>query len=486
MEKYDFELDMASENSRSLIIQYIKPDSHVLEFGPANGRMTEYMKGALGCHVDIVEIDGTAGAEAAAFAEQACIGGDAGNIENYIWYERLQQERYDYILFADVLEHLHEPEVVLSRCRNLLTENGSVLVSVPNIAHNSILLELLQNDFPYKSLGILDNTHVHFFSEKSFREMAERVGYDVLEERATLSKVGENEFAPDYSTVSRAMAREIKCRGLGDVYQYIFHLQRRKAEPVILNRNIERLAKYWCQCYVTEAAGASERLPEPKVFTRYLAAEAGRRITVSFDLSLLQSAVEGIHFSPLNTNCVLRILETVYCYADGSEKPCRFEANGFPTENQAYIFTTEQPDLQLELPQSGVQGLRIVYELLYFDDECIGYLEHSLLSTMRHCLQERDDAIQARQTVVTEKQAVVAEKQAAVAEMQAVVAEKQAVVAEMQAAQDTLERQSRDCEWLWQRLGESLREQPGRSHLIACSYWIGSRLRGLKRFFKGN
>lgn len=70
----------------------------------------------------------------------------------------------DCILFGDVLEHLLEPEAALTRCRSLLAPGGIVLCSIPNVQHHSILTALLTGDFQYTDAGLLDSTHLRFFT----------------------------------------------------------------------------------------------------------------------------------------------------------------------------------------------------------------------------------------------------------------------------------------------------------------------------------
>src|SRR5579885_23552 len=120
MSKYDFTLDMETRNSNSVILQGIKPGSTVLEVGCAHGRMTKYLKETLNCSVDIIEIDEEAGKVACEWACRAWLGPERGDIENGILQEL--SIRYDYIVFADVLEHLVHPEKVLSDAKGLRSE----------------------------------------------------------------------------------------------------------------------------------------------------------------------------------------------------------------------------------------------------------------------------------------------------------------------------------------------------------------------------
>ena len=64
-----------------------------------------------------------------------------GNLNTDTWYHNLQPEKYDYVISLDVLEHLENPEHVLQNLKKLLKESGKILLSVPNLAHNAVILE---------------------------------------------------------------------------------------------------------------------------------------------------------------------------------------------------------------------------------------------------------------------------------------------------------------------------------------------------------
>lgn len=71
--------------------------------------------------------------------------------------------KYDTIIFADVLEHTANPKKVLSCFLANLTKKGQILISIPNVAHQSVFLELLAGQWNYEDSGILDRTHLHYF-----------------------------------------------------------------------------------------------------------------------------------------------------------------------------------------------------------------------------------------------------------------------------------------------------------------------------------
>jgi 2-polyprenyl-3-methyl-5-hydroxy-6-metoxy-1,4-benzoquinol methylase len=92
---------------------------------------------------------------------------------------------FDAIVCADVLEHLAEPERVLSSVREWIAPGGVLLVSLPNVANAAVRLSLLAGRFAYTEKGILDRTHLRFFTRKSGRNLIEGAGFQVLRVRAT-------------------------------------------------------------------------------------------------------------------------------------------------------------------------------------------------------------------------------------------------------------------------------------------------------------
>jgi len=91
------------------------------------------------------------------------------------------EDKYDYIICADVLEHLREPDKILRKLRKFLNENGQILISVPNIAFLQFRLELLAGRFDYNPKGgVMDATHLRFFTMKSIKEMCKKSGYKII------------------------------------------------------------------------------------------------------------------------------------------------------------------------------------------------------------------------------------------------------------------------------------------------------------------
>ncbi len=99
---------------------------------------------------------------------------------------QLRAGSFDRILFLDVLEHLREPGRMLREFRPLLKSGGAVVVSLPNVANLAIRLQLLFGRFEYAERGILDRTHLRFFTRSMARLFLRNSGYRIIKEESTV------------------------------------------------------------------------------------------------------------------------------------------------------------------------------------------------------------------------------------------------------------------------------------------------------------
>lgn len=221
--KYDVPLNLNTNNSLSILIKYISPGSKVLEFGCANGRMTRYLKHELNCEMYIVERESDAYEEAKEYADD----GICGDIMDFLWADRWTD--FDYIIFADVLEHLSDPSIVLKHCRNILKNTGRILISIPNIAHNDVVIRMIQDTFQYTDIGLLDDTHVHFFARESLLPMAHQAGFVMTGMNyVSLPTGGTEQFWNEDIPVCPELMNLLRERAFGEVYQFVFSLEKQE------------------------------------------------------------------------------------------------------------------------------------------------------------------------------------------------------------------------------------------------------------------
>ena len=227
--KYDIpDFELHENTSHTKVYNRVPEGSDVLEFGCATGYMTKAFRELKGCRVWCTEID-PEGAEAASqFAEEVLVG----DVETYEWAERLAGMKFDRIIFADVLEHLRRPDLILTRAKEFLTPGGSIVLSVPNTAHNAIIIDLLLDKFEYHSLGLLDNTHIHLFTKTSLDAMLEEVGLHPVCIDATYAPVWATEFSCGIADVPGIDPSFWTGRPFGCIYQYVYEVSPTKPAEV--------------------------------------------------------------------------------------------------------------------------------------------------------------------------------------------------------------------------------------------------------------
>lgn len=240
MDKYNMEMETDINSIPGKVINQVKPNSTVLEFGPASGRMTRYMKEKLGCKVYIVEIEEEAYNRAIQYAED----GICGNIEDYEWEDKFKDIKFDYIIFADVLEHLQLPHEAIKRTDTLLKDEGRLIVSIPNIGHGDILLKLYFNRFEYTNIGLLDDTHVHFWGYHNVEDYFRKYGFSIQIEDATYMAPFFTEQRIEKEKISFELRNLIYRREMSNVYEF-FLVLRKSSYFYQENLKKETLIKYY-------------------------------------------------------------------------------------------------------------------------------------------------------------------------------------------------------------------------------------------------
>ncbi len=114
-----------------------------------------------------------------------CVGQLTGRFDQVVIadLERVKTlpDNADAIVLADVLEHLRSPATALGLVRKALRDDGRVFISVPNIANITVRLGLLVGVFEYRDRGILDHTHLRFYTKRTIRREVENAGFRILE-----------------------------------------------------------------------------------------------------------------------------------------------------------------------------------------------------------------------------------------------------------------------------------------------------------------
>lgn len=355
MGNYDFSLDLQDKNNTQYLInEQIRDNSVVMEFGPANGRLTRHLSENRHCNVTIVEIDEESGKSAKQFAEESFLGPEEGDIEKFLWTK--VDKKFDFIIFADVLEHLHCPDKVLMKCIPLLKEDGRILVSVPNIVHNSILVDMLKDRFNYTKTGLLDNTHVHFFTYESFLQMVKACGLYVENVQPVYSRVGNNEIDNHWEDIPAEVENVLRKRVQGSIYQFVYSVTKKdynegKSLPELAPLEIEMNAELDARLYYKATDDAEYEDNKCKVF-HY---RDGEIYTLEQPLEEIEGPVQ-VRLNPLADSAVVLLADCEVVSGEERKKLKLISANSEKHYGNIFLFFSKDPWMEFETIPDEFRG----------------------------------------------------------------------------------------------------------------------------------
>ena len=214
--RYDFEIDLDSDSTHAKVVRLVGRDRRVLELGPATGYMSRIFV-EHGCSVVGVEVDPDMANQAARYCERVIVG----DLERLDLEAELGDARFDVVVAADVLEHLRDPLAVLRRLRDHLTEEGFFVLSVPNVAHGSVRLALLEGNFRYQSHGLLDTTHLRFFTHETIGDLLDEAELGIAEIHHQQLNLDASEVPFDAQAVPAAVVEALTQDPDAMTYQFV-------------------------------------------------------------------------------------------------------------------------------------------------------------------------------------------------------------------------------------------------------------------------
>jgi 2-polyprenyl-3-methyl-5-hydroxy-6-metoxy-1,4-benzoquinol methylase/regulator of replication initiation timing len=214
---YESKVDPLRPNdAHGISLQLVGQGKTVLELGAASGHVTKALK-ALNNTVTAVERD-------ARFSKNLSEIADDVIITDLDWLdlrERLSGKKFEVVLAGDVLEHCSKPELVLLQIHDLLTPDGYVVISLPNIAHGDVRLSLLTGTFDYSDTGLLDRTHLRFFTRSSIHTFLSQSHFQVDAIFGSTASIGTTEFGPPKAGVPAEAIEFVQKDPDALVYQFI-------------------------------------------------------------------------------------------------------------------------------------------------------------------------------------------------------------------------------------------------------------------------
>jgi 2-polyprenyl-3-methyl-5-hydroxy-6-metoxy-1,4-benzoquinol methylase len=214
---YDVAVDPNDPNSaHALMLDMVGHGKRVLEVGCAGGHLTKHLV-ARGCVVDGVEIDPVAASVSATIAARVVIA----DLDRLDFADDLEPGTYDVLLFGDVLEHTRSPNDVLSLARPLLKPDGYAVISVPNVAHADVRLMVLEGRWERFDWGLLDKTHLRFFTYDLLQRMLRECGFLATQIERVVYPVFTTELAVSRESVDADVLKKILADTEAETYQFV-------------------------------------------------------------------------------------------------------------------------------------------------------------------------------------------------------------------------------------------------------------------------
>ncbi len=238
---YDYSFDPHGDHSGANVLRFVAQNSTVLEIGAGPGSIARPLKELRGCRIVAAEIDPAFIRRLKTFCDEVV----PVDLNDTTWHTKhFPTQRFDHVVIADVLEHLVAPLDTLRQAASLLTEDGSVVVSLPHVGNNAIIACLLTYEFDYRDWGLLDRTHIRFFAMKNIVQLVDEAGLKVVDVRFVVKPPEKTEFAKRWKSLPRLTRLALSRNKYGSVYQVVFKAVRKSAsvnevdlETVAIPRN---------------------------------------------------------------------------------------------------------------------------------------------------------------------------------------------------------------------------------------------------------
>jgi 2-polyprenyl-3-methyl-5-hydroxy-6-metoxy-1,4-benzoquinol methylase len=222
---YDFDETLIAEilkdqaNPLNRITQIIPDGAKVLDIGAGNGLLANMLQAV---HreliVDGVEPDNYACEIANKFYRKLY----RGYAKEFM--DKIIDEDYDFIILADVIEHMNDPLEFLQELASLISNKTRIIMSVPNIAFGAIRIALLCGDFDYVDSGLLEKTHVRFFTLKTLEELTNKAGLFIDKLYFLYRNIFDSEIDIFKYKINPLLISNIFKDDLSSVYQFLLVL----------------------------------------------------------------------------------------------------------------------------------------------------------------------------------------------------------------------------------------------------------------------
>ena len=217
MPRHIYDYEPIPDSAGSIVERMVGSNKRVLELGSGPGAITKLLR-KNGCMVYALEVDPAAIELVSSYCEEVI----AADLNDPDWVKRVgDSEKFSTVVAADVLEHLYDPWSTLKRIRDLLTDDGCAVISLPHLGHNAVLACLMQGEFDYQPWGLLDRTHIRFFGIKNVQRLFEDAGYKIVDADFVVKDPLDTEFSKQWRRLPEEAKAALARNEFGTVYQVV-------------------------------------------------------------------------------------------------------------------------------------------------------------------------------------------------------------------------------------------------------------------------
>ena len=375
---YQRAVGVASDDSLSFIARLVEPGQTVLDLGMGTGGLGQYLVQRHSIVIDGVTLSQTEAEIARAWYRRAIVA----DLDSDLLTSIFEGQQYDCIVCADVLEHLKAPQGLLAQCKSMLNPGGRLITSVPNAGYCGLVAELIQGDFRYRREGLLDDTHLRFFTRKSLQRFFDAHGWVTRSLQTIQRNLLVSEFRVAFDSLPPAVARHLLAVPDALTYQFISVLQpieaadRISGGPTTGDLAPDQSAPPASALFSAELYLAIEGQYDEAVKLVTPGRIGDPRQTIVFDIPACEKAYTHVRIDPADRPGFFRLHhlhirlphgELVWQWQDGkdplatlADAPCNHIVFSSPWELSAgalLLLHGDDPWVELPLPASVLQAV---------------------------------------------------------------------------------------------------------------------------------
>jgi len=231
---YNFTIDPSSDTAPANVLRFVGPNKEVLEIGAGPGSISKPLVELNCCKLTALELDEKSVRILEGFCERVV----QFDLNDPDWVAQFEGKQFERVVIADVLEHLVDPWFALRQASSLLTDTGSVVVSLPHAGHAAILACLVSNNFEYHDWGLLDRTHIRFFGIQNIQDLFDQADLKILEFAFVLQKPEDTEFAHIWAKIPKRKRVVLEDGDFSHVFQVVLRAVRKDVVPDLPGINL--------------------------------------------------------------------------------------------------------------------------------------------------------------------------------------------------------------------------------------------------------